>query len=106
MTTATTALNIPGAKGPARFDGATYEATLDKVRLSAQAEAVFRYAKDGKWNTLEYLSIVAGASEASVSARLRDFRKPRFGGHTVERRRHPTKAGVFEYRLLVKNPGA
>lgn len=107
MTTATTTpLKITGARGPARFDGATYDAAQDKVRLSAQAEMVFRHMKDGAWHTLEYLSLVTNASEASASARLRDLRKPRFGGHTVERRRHATRPGVFEYRLVVKNPGA
>jgi len=38
--------------------------------------------------------------EASVSARLRDLRKEKFGGHVVERR--AVKRGLFEYRVIVR----
>ena len=49
--------------------------------------------------TLAQIADDCAASEASVSARLRDLRKPRFGGHTVERRRRTQS--VWEYRLEV-----
>jgi hypothetical protein len=42
---------------------------------------------DPAWISLQSLATSTGDPEASVSARLRDFRKPRFGGHTVDRRR-------------------
>lgn len=39
-----------------------------------------------------------GISEAGVSARIRDLRKPCYGSHTIERR--PTgRKGVFEYKM-------
>ncbi len=55
----------------------------------------------GWWWTLREISQHTGDPEASISARLRDLRKARFGAHTVNRRRRgdPTK-GVFEYQLL------
>jgi hypothetical protein len=54
---------------------------------------------DGEWHTLKELSTITGASEASCSARLRDFRKPKFGGHTVDRRRVLNGNGLHIYRI-------
>ena len=82
------------------FDGETYEPAQDKHRLNCQLRRVFDLMCDGKWRTLSAISYQVIDSEASISARLRDFRKPRFGAHTVERRR--VKCGLFEYRLLAK----
>ena len=81
-----------------RFDGSTYEKRLDQKRLNSQAHRVFGYMRDGHWDNLRDIALAVGGSESGVSARLRDFRKPRFGGHTVERRR--VECGLFEYRLV------
>lgn len=83
---------------PMRFDGETYEPEKDRDRLTGQLERVARVMGSGRWMTLRALSEAAAAPEASVSARLRDMRKPRFGGHTVERRR-VDGGGEWEYRL-------
>ena len=83
----------------ADHDGETYERALDKVRLNAQTRRVFDVMRDGQWHTLRGVALATGDPEASVSARLRDLRKPKFGGFTVERRRHAT-SGTFQYRLL------
>jgi DNA-binding Lrp family transcriptional regulator len=48
----------------------------------------------GEWRTLREISEAIGASEASVSARLRQLRGM---GHTVDRRR--IFGGVFAYRV-------
>jgi len=86
---------------PLRFDGASYEAKADEARLTGQLLRVFDCMKDGRWRTLSELHRVAGATEASVSARLRDLRKSRFGGHTVNRRaRGERERGIFEYQLV------
>lgn len=77
----------------AHHDGVTYEPELDKVRLNAQMLRTYEALRDGMWFTLRRLS----DPEASVSARLRDLRKVKFGGHEVERRR--VDGGLFEYRL-------
>lgn len=79
------------------FDGATYQPRLDEVRLTGQWLRTWTCIMHGDWWTLEALAKAVGASEASVSARLRDFRKPRFGGHTIERMRCGN--GLFMYRL-------
>ena len=81
------------------FDGATYEHARDSARLGDQMMAVLSVMADGQWRTLKQLAAAVDAPEASVSARLRDLRKPRFGGHRVERR-YVCK-GCFTYQLLV-----
>ena len=89
----------------ADFDGETYEPERDQMRLSGQLKAVFDVMSDGKWRTLPGLAMYVtaqtgrNASEASVSARLRDLRKDRFGAHDVERRYIAN--GMFQYRLLL-----
>ena len=78
-------------------DGVTYDADVDFVRLNRQAMRVWRVMVDGAWRTLEEISVLSGSPPQSVSARLRDFRKRFFGGHTVLRRRR--SAGLHEYQL-------
>jgi hypothetical protein len=82
------------------FDGVTYDPERDRERLKTLLERVFAYMLDRRWHTLAEIMTYCGGSEASVSARLRDLRKPRFGSHGVERRRHATRPGLWEYRLV------
>lgn len=79
------------------FDGSTYEPRLDHARLSGQLKNVFLAMSDHRWWTLAELAVRSGGTEASISARIRDLRKSRFGGHVIDRRR--TDRGLFEYRL-------
>jgi DNA-binding transcriptional regulator GbsR (MarR family) len=83
-----------------RFDGATYDALHDSARLARLLLRVYTFMRDGEWRTLAAIAEATGGSEASVSARLRDLRKYRFGAYVVERRRvTPAERGLFEYRL-------
>lgn len=83
------------------FDGATYRVVHDRVRLGAQAQRVWDRMLDGEWRTLAELARATRDPEASVSARLRDFRKAEWGGHVVERRhRGDPSEGLYEYRLM------
>lgn len=59
---------------------------------------------DGEWYTLAELSWATGASEASCSARVRDFRKAKYGGHQVDRRY--VGKGIYQYRLPPQQPVA
>jgi hypothetical protein len=52
---------------------------------------------DGDWHTLFEISDLTLAPAQSVSARLRDFRKTRYGAHIVDRRY--VANGVWEYKL-------
>lgn len=83
------------------FDGKTYSADFDRERLNAQCRRVFDVMRDGLWRTLSEIGMLTGDPQASVSARLRDFRKAKFGGFVVERRARGDRGkGLFEYRVL------
>lgn len=86
------------------FDGDTYDHKRDGSRLSGQYERVFDAMKDGRWRTLDDIWLATNCPQASISARLRDMRKERFGGHTVDRRY--VANGEWEYRLLVSEEKA
>lgn len=95
--------SIPGAQEGATFDGAAYVEEFDYNRLTGQMLKIWEHMKGGAWHTLQEISEHTNAPEASASAQLRNFRKDKFGGHTVERRRRgDRKSGLFEYRLIVK----
>ena len=79
------------------FDGVTYRKALDGRRLSSQYARVWRVMQDGAWRSLAEIASASGSPEASVSARLHDFRKARNGGHDVESRRRT--CGTWEYRV-------
>jgi hypothetical protein len=85
---------------PNLFGGATYDPARDEDRLRAQLYRVFTVMRTGHWLTLNAIAALTDDPPASVSARLRDFRKEKFGGHTVERRY--LQRGLFEYRLVLR----
>ena len=79
------------------FDGITYEPKHDQERLTGQLLRTWEAMCDGQWHTPADLEEQTGDGWASISARLRDLRKHKFGGHEVKRRR--VGGGLFEYRL-------
>lgn len=79
------------------FDGETYRPEADRDRLGKQLVSVQTLMRDRHWRTLAEIAALVHAPEASVSARLRDLRKPRFGAWNVERRRRTE--GTWEYRV-------
>ena len=82
------------------FDGITYNEAYDFDRLNSLLARVQRLMRDGRWRSLEDICSICGGTEASVSARLRDLRKERFGAHTIERRRvAPPERGRWVYRM-------
>lgn len=80
------------------FDGPTY-CPGDQRRLVGQLARVREVLLDGDWHTLPELAAAVHAPEASVSARVRDLRKERFGGHVVEHERVPGHPSLWRYRL-------
>lgn len=81
------------------FDGVTYAPARDRSRLRAQLDRVLGIMQLGHWVTLAQLADTTGDPEASVSARLRDCRKSKFGGHTIERKYAGN--GLYRYRMVV-----
>jgi hypothetical protein len=91
------------AQGQPQFDGDTYDPHFDYKRLKSQLERVKAIMRDGHWRTLDEICQKSGGTQAAVSARLRDLRKEKFGGHAVERRaRASRESGLFEYRLVIE----
>lgn len=82
------------------FDGETYEPERDYVRLTGQLGRVFNLMKDGQWRTLTQISRITQGSPQAISARLRDCRKAKYGGHTVERKW--VDSGLWAYRLITR----
>jgi len=80
-----------------RFDGVTYEPTRDGARLASQLERVRDLMLDGEWRTIPQIAAAVGGSDQSISARLRDLRKRRFGSYQVDRAH--VKDGLFTYRV-------
>jgi hypothetical protein len=91
------------AEAAPHFDGETYDPERDHERLTGQLARVRLLVLDGVWRTLEEIGAITGDPAQSVSARLRDLRKPKFGGYVVERRirDEARSAGLWEYRVLV-----
>ena len=80
-------------------DGNTFDHKRDVKRLNRQTFDVYNYVAYPKvWRSLKEISEATGHPEASVSARLRDLRKPKFGGFEIERR-HVSK-GLWQYRFV------
>lgn len=86
------------------FDGGTYVPRYDGIRLETQLGRVFKVLQDGQWHdALEIDARVPGIL-SGLTARVRDFRKKKFGGYIVESRRKPGEEfrGIWEYRLSVR----
>lgn len=87
------------------FDGRTYVPERDGKRLKSLLDAVCHVMSDGKWRTIpeihRELSILGFyGTETSISARIRDLRKPRFGAFEVISQ--PTdQKGLWAYRIEV-----
>ena len=91
---------IPMPPESTRFDGETFDAERDGARLASQLERVKAAISDGQWWTLAALVARCGGTDASVSARLRDLRKPKFGGYDIQRRY--LGDGLWEYRMVTR----
>lgn len=83
----------------------------DKKRLGVQREDVLRIMlADGEWLTFEEIQRSAFGRfnrlhpEASISARLRDLRLPRYGSYIVDRR--PRRGSLNEYRVTLRPKSA
>ena len=87
------------------FDGKTFDPALDGVRLSGQLERIRDIMVEAapRWLTLQDLKFMTDYPETSISARLRDLRKDKFGGYIVNRRRK-AGAGTWEYSLELPKP--
>ena len=85
------------------FDGKTYDREKDHERLWTALEAVEDLLSKGNWHTLRDIQrrlerdYGVMASESGISARFRDLRKEKFGGHKMISRR--VEGGAWEYAM-------
>ena len=76
----------------------------DRKPMGRQLSTVYALMSFGDWWTFESLRDALlrrgiGISEAGVSARIRDLRKPCYGQHIIERRKTERK-GIWSYRMV------
>jgi len=67
------------------FNGSDYSPKHDHKRLTGQHERIKELMIDGKWRTLNEIERLLGYPQASISAQLRNLRKSRFGGYTLNK---------------------
>ena len=80
-------------------DADTCDPERDGQRLATLQARVAEAVADGDWWSLQNLARETGGSEAAVSARLRDMRKAKYGGHQVHRQH--LAHGLWVYSLEV-----
>ena len=85
-----------------QFSGSDYTPAFDQERLTGQIRRVFDVMKDGKWRTLREIEDVTGDGQASISAQIRNLKKPEFGGWPIDKRtRGDRRSGLWEYSLIL-----
>lgn len=92
-----TSPNAAQLAATAKFDGKPEPTPAETVKLKGDLKKVldcFRFHRDPM--TLQFIACRTGVSELSVGSRVRDLRKPKFGGYTIERTKTSLK---HEYQL-------
>ena len=82
-----------------RISGSDYSPEIDRPRLIGQIQRVYEAMSDGQWRTLREISDKTGDGEASISAQLRNLRKPPHRLTIDKQRRGDPKSGLWEYRI-------
>jgi hypothetical protein len=83
------------------FDGADYDHDRDGKRLAKNHLNLKDLMQDKVYRTLHEISYLTKIPEASVSAGLRDFRKEKFGSHTLNKKYLGN--GLYSYQLILNN---
>jgi hypothetical protein len=83
--------------------GARAQTQMEVIRdvLLSSAECARSQEGGGSgWMTLGEIAELTAYSETSISAQLRNLRKPKFGGYAIEKRwRRRCARGQWEYRI-------
>ena len=81
----------------ARYEGPV--SARDCERLEGQTRRIYELMRDASYQTLAEIEGATGDPAPSISSQLRHFRKLRFGGHTVNKRR---RGNQWEYQLITR----
>ena len=84
--------SLPSASAPDQ------EPLLGGLSTGRQLGAVWDVMRDGQWHTLADIAQRTNMPEASISARLRDLRKPEHGEWNVSKR--AAGGGKYAYRVV------
>lgn len=84
----------------ARFYGPELS-QADVDRLTDQMKAIYSVIRDGHWRTLREIGDATGFGEASISAQLRNMRKPEHGSLRIDKQNRG--GGLWAYRLVRGN---
>jgi len=80
--------------------GPAYNESIDGPRIARQMDIIRDYMLDSGWRTLAEIEEATRYPQASISAQIRHLRKPRFGGHIVNKQRRGN-SGLWEYMVFV-----
>ena len=74
---------------------------VDFTRFATQREKVLACLRlGGAWTVPEIIRKIGGGTETGISARVRELRNPKYGGHDVRSgARQGAARGVYEYWL-------
>jgi hypothetical protein len=72
--------------------------SADRKRLKSQRSGVWNILRDHRWHPLTIFKQKVKGSDSSITARIRDARKKKYGGHIIQCARDA--AGVYRYRLV------
>ena len=81
----------------ARYEGPV--TARDCERLEGQTRRIYELMRDASYRTLAEIEMITGDPQPSISSQLRHYRKLRFGGHTVNKRR---RGNQWEYQLIIR----
>jgi hypothetical protein len=98
----TEVLDIPLSQR--RFHGETVTTMKDHLRLSHQQLRLWNLMIDGRWRTVQEISLEIHDPELSISAQLRNLRKLGHGSHGTPKRRREG-SNLWEYRLIPNPTG-
>ena len=94
------------------IDGLDPSTSIAEIQHLARAiDLVHQVMAQNDWLTLFEVQAKVQAlpsgrffSETCISARIRDLRKDKHGGHTVDRRKRAGTRNLYEYKLIAHNP--
>ena len=86
------------AVGDAEFDGTVKVTPKHEKKLRGHKDIVLNMLRKHGWMTPKQMERATGLSWAQINPRLRDLRKPKFGGYNIPQ--EPVKDGIHRYRLL------
>ena len=91
--------NPQGSLFDAPFDGDDYVDSRDRQRLKGQMQRVYNCLNDYRWWTVDDICRVTGdRNGASISAQIRNLRKPKFGAYIIEKEHKGN--GLYAFRML------